>query len=748
MITVSAGVFIIKSGSPNNQLFIIEDGAVECSLGSQSFTLQKGDCIGIPEWTLDSYICSYKAIDEVQLVPYSFKDAQELLELLEEHDDLRSLLMLSCHNLIGVVISDTQKTCHQYKEWYEYMQSLHTRYNIFCKMLGISPREGIFPRKPPIRLSTDIVPFWADSYYRSIKRLSAESPSDFDIHMVYGCIHHASVDMRQYLSQTDKLKAATDVFANRICNVNGSDVYDLFTELYLKAASADAELSHLKGIIDEMKEKLTILSPKRSQLLAIKDNIFQHKLTTIDINNPNTPYAEATKEKLEDSVNIILEYSGLDSTLLEDFKAQLELYKSFADKDSSDKEVSTCRKALTGLFNRLYTAIVLRAVKDDSVSEVIKMFINYGYVDQELSGHSVAVKLFHLSEDSAEAPIEQVYTAFQWFKAVYDGKKQPSRNEFDIDYTQHLNSLLKEKQIDKATFNEMKDDSEAKVRYELENMFPTVNKMTYGRILSFCPVLAKDHMIKNVDDSLILPSEVTKYLDRVSSIDYSAFYHEYVFEDRPHNIKEDIYVSIRPDVILMPNVGSRGCLWQEIEGLNRRTPARMMISSIFTEDIYKAFVHMTAEYRWEMCKREMGGRWNDIASHCLTSDFSDYAQFYMKDREISSDIKEKIHETLRRCRNNFKEFFANEYSIYIINEAEGNFKLNKHSRQLLFKHCPFSKNVREALEGNVIYQDMIGRHAIHTKQALTKHAHVESRYMQSGSDVPRELITHKQLLEM
>ena len=35
-------------------------------------------------------------------------------------------------------------------------------------------------------------------------------------------------------------------------------------------------------------------------------------------------------------------------------------------------------------------------------------------------------------------------------------------------------------------------------------------------------------------------------------------------------------------------------------------------------------------YRWEMCRKLQGVRWNDISEHSLTSEYYDYIQYYKR----------------------------------------------------------------------------------------------------------------------
>ena len=131
-------------------------------------------------------------------------------------------------------------------------------------------------------------------------------------------------------------------------------------------------------------------------------------------------------------------------------------------------------------------------------------------------------------------------------------------------------------------------------------------------------------------------------------------------------------------------------MWQEIEGKKRTTPARMMCSIFHMEELTQSLIHLTGEFRWEMCKRVQGGRWNDVSEPSLTSEYCDYIQFYRRNKELSAEAKEKIKNQLGRVRNSFKEMFVTDYIMWMRYESGGSPRLNKVSRNILFSYCPFS----------------------------------------------------------
>ena len=368
------------------------------------------------------------------------------------------------------------------------------------------------------------------------------------------------------------------------------------------------------------------------------------------------------------------------------------------------------------------------------------MFFQFGYVDEELAGAENASYLSSIAEHFPSNPEQHIYTAYEWLKAVYNGEKEPSRNEFDADFPAYVHELKTSGKITAAMEKEMVDDNREKVLFELNNMFPLVNKMTFGRITTFCPLFSEHNVLKELDKSLVTASKMTAAVDKIRSVDFGAYYRETVYVNTAAGIqREYVSVEILPDVILMPNIGTRGVMWQEIEGKRRTTPSRMMVSIFQMEDLEATMTRLTGEFRWEMCRRVQGPRWNDVSEPSLTSEYFDYIQFYKKNHELSPATKEKIGNALKKSRGSFKEMFVRDYISYILFEGTGSPRLTKPARSTLFTYCPFAKPVRNTLGGNPIFKEMMERYDARQKQQIHKIDILIKKVENSGHEVPKEI---------
>ena len=112
---------------------------------------------------------------------------------------------------------------------------------------------------------------------------------------------------------------------------------------------------------------------------------------------------------------------------------------------------------------------------------------------------------------------------------------------------------------------------------------------------------------------LVTAQKLDESLHKIRDIDFSAFYREVQFSDPDKGInREMIMKEIMPDIILMPNAGTRSMMWQETAGVRRDTSARFLFPIFTAVDIDDMMVDTVGRYRWEICRKIQGVHWNDI----------------------------------------------------------------------------------------------------------------------------------------
>ncbi len=448
---------------------------------------------------------------------------------------------------------------------------------------------------------------------------------------------------------------------------------------------------------------------------------------------------KGAKVLAKDSLITILEYADISQDKADKFKQYLTVYNSLADKSAMTDEVDKLRKAITKIFYELYELVFFKAEETKMAEPVIDLFLNYGYVDEKFITESQLLQLFYLKQEQ-EVNEYPIYTMREWLQEIYYGKAEPSKNEFDLDYQGILREKKKTQHVSEAEEREYLKNQKGKVTFEIENMFRAANKITSGKVLTFCPILHKDSIIGSIDKLMQKKSVVAKAYDDLQRIDYSLFYRTVLYHDSSKGIaKEYIAKKILPITILMPNVGSKSSMWQEISGLRKDTPARFVMPILSKELAEDMLISVVGRYRWEICRNVQGVYWSDITEKSLTSEYYDYIQFYKKNRDLSPQAKEKLRNEIARVRNNYREVFVQDYIQWIRYESKGSSRLNKIARTILLTYCPFAKSIRTELTNFPAFSELLDRYEISQAAKIKKIENSYASIRRNGGTITKEL---------
>ena len=309
-----------------------------------------------------------------------------------------------------------------------------------------------------------------------------------------------------------------------------------------------------------------------------------------------------------------------------------------------------------------------------------------------------------------------------------------------MDYPAYLADLRKNGKITPEKQNKLMGNNEYKVRYEMQNMFVSGNRITYGKISTFCPILEEGDLINSIEKMIVTAQKLETAMDKVREIDFSVFYREVQFSDPDKGInREMIMKEILPDIILMPNAGTRAQMWQETAGVRRDTSARFLFPIFTAVDLDDMMIDTIGRYRWEICRKIQGVHWNDIREKSLTAEYCDYLQFYRKNHELSPEAKEKIKSALLRSRNNYREVFVKDYQSWVKYESKGSYRLNKVTREILLSYCPFAKEIRKELVTNPMYESALHRYEIMNEKKIQRIQGVYDKYRKAGGEITQDL---------
>jgi hypothetical protein len=470
-------------------------------------------------------------------------------------------------------------------------------------------------------------------------------------------------------------------------------------------------------------------------------NDLKHEAASSSLSSDSHGFNEDIPEELKNSADKILEYSNISKERYESFMHSLNMFRSLKNKLSDDEQVKRLRKDITPIFFEVYEAVLKRVTAENNQDKLFHMFLTYAYMDEKLLSPKNLWMLYEISDHNSGKEQPGVFNMKTWLQLIYKKEKNPSVNDFTMDYFDVFRELKKQGEVKDDDKAEYDNNVDGRLSFEINNMFKSNHRLCNKSISTYFPILYDDVIVKDLNKALVTPEKLNDAIRKVLDIDFSAFHREISYFNMEKGIeKEFIMQSVRPDIILMPIYGNNPVMWQEISGRVRNTPGRFIIP-IFTDgNLDDILQKLIGEFRWELCKTMLGVSWNDVSIKSLTSEYMDYLQFYKKNKDISEESKEKLKQQIKKYRNISKHVFVSDYITWLNYEYNGTTRLNKITRDIFFKYCPFPKETREKLLNHPSYATV----AYQFKNLRAKKAkdleNRYSRYTKKGIVLDEEMI--------
>ncbi|MCM1283814.1 MAG: hypothetical protein NC180_08315 [Muribaculaceae bacterium] len=735
VIKVKAGETVAKRQDKVMGWYLIQEGSVVRQFEFAESVMSRNSIIGImeSEW----FSCDYVAREDSSLIVIPCKNAADLQNILRQHENFRPIFLRTAveqrHQLLCLYAALQRKT----KTLHSMAESLYNDYKAQCgeSLLTVQPFPRIESFKAlhmmhkaeawEIANSNSLV----KNYLTDFMQLMVK-----DDGLCVGAIMEASAQMRRVTLGIGEMVHYLLADRDILYADSGDDIFHLYFDMAGQLSRKNQDISVAQGkmrkILEVMEELGTYTQDQLKECRSICENY--------NFDDSSRERVDITRE---DCVSYILDYAGYEKDAVRKFKSTLEAFRELPDPQSTEDAARRLRREIAVVFYDVYEKAFLRSMGEEGRPEpVLAMFFNFGFMDAQLLGEENTNALYNLSDALGFFSSDHIFTIYEWLKCIYLGKKEPSRNEFDQDYLGYLTEQKRLGEITEAQMAEYRDDCTRKVVFEIQNVFQTGNRVTYGRVSTFCPVISEPDIFTAVEKMALTAERVENAINKVRQLDYSILYREVLFSDPKRGINQEwVMKEVLPDVILMPNAGSKALMWQETSGAKSDTPARFFFPILTSMDVDEQMVEVLGRYRWEICRRIQGVYWNDIREASLTSEYYDYVQFYRKNGELSADAKEKLKLALSRARNNYREVFVKDYQNWMKYESQGSFRLNKVARAIFLRYCPFPREVRQGLISNPVYAAAFMKLEAENKKKVQRLTALYDKYQAVGGTLTPDL---------
>ncbi len=724
------GTIIYSINEPITSVCIILKGRVLTVNEGSKILLGSGSFLGISDLIAGQFQNSYIAFDDVTFYCFPIQQSDDLVNIFALNKDYRGLAIASLVRYLNELENIYSSLLMNAKQLFGFMNTNYGVYMDMGKKLGY-PVKGI----PSIQ---DMAPYNGDFeiderkllYYKEGSKVILDVwklfCSSSDVMTIY-LAEDISELILQLNNENIRLSSYILELFDGLMSNNESCLFKSLAALAISIEDANGYNGELIHIIDKAVEQINVIEnlfrDKIGRKLTVDRNRMEEIYYTLlskgserdEQVSSQFKYTQSEIQQIDkdycNSLKQILAYGELESEKAEQFEQLLLTFMNLSDKLTTDDSVRALRRKLSDLFYDLYELVFFRAYDDKELPRIVDLFLKYGFVDERLLTKEQLRELYFLEDENQNnGGACHVYNMKEWLTEIYKGNKEPSKNDFDLDYRDMLRDKKKRGEITEAQEKELHFNLPYKVSYEIRNMFRYNHRLVNGQITTFVPFLWGDSIVQSIQKLLLTKEGVNAAIQELLQIDYSVFHREVLYVDEEKGIKKEyIMKQVFPDIVLLPTVGYKGIMWQEITGKRKSNEGRFFFPIFSEVSLKELLIKVLGRFRWELCRSIQGTSWNNIKYKSLTSEYADYIQFYRKNHDLSEDAKEKVKSQIQKGKNNYREIFVLDYEAWIKGESNGALRLNKVARELLATYCPFSKPIRDKLSGQPLFTDAMAR---------------------------------------
>ena len=749
MNSITGGTVLYEKGDPVDSIGLLVKGRVEAVANGVCTVLASGNFLGVCDVEGGIHKFTYTAKDDAVVFVLPVKGLESIQNLLKVKPEYCGLLVTS----LNFFVVELKKRLDQIKEENRRLADFLSQKFILCqesaKNYQIDIDTDIAMEKLAKCSAQETELSAKTEYYLHCGELSIEVQKKYFGGSQYIAFFH----YREQCEVIHSLVQACEFYGETLYKYFRSLILDedsLFQTIGRLALSMPEKNALIDRSVDEIVEKIndteTFLIEKAGMNIELNRERME-KLYFALLSG-----AAAAKEELEEletpgveylyqSLEQITEYAPVHLKVKSEFADNIGKFISLSDKFEKTPEASALRKQISAGFFEIYEAVLRRSLEDGDLPLAVKLFLDFGFVSEKLLTEEELQKMMSLRpEKYAQEGGCRVYTMRKWLKAVYDGVKDPSKNEYDLDYEQYLREMVKEKRLEKKDLPRELADKEKRLHFECQNLFRYADRVVSGNISAFVPVLCSEGIYNSIQNAYLTEKKINEAVNKVEAVDYSIFYRDRLVSYEEIDVQKATVIDrITPDVILFPVYGKNGIMWQDITGKKRSSKGRILLPVLFEKEVDTEMVRILAGFRWEKCRTDMGNRWNDFRYPSLTSEYTDYLQFYRKNSELSQERKTKIRAQLQQCNSKHKEVFTRDYIDWILRESRGAMKLSRVARNILFTYCPLSRELYKAVEGQTVYAEAAKKYIRENRAAKKNIEMLMHKFEKEGMEIPEEV---------
>jgi hypothetical protein len=756
--TVQKGEVIFSKGEAITQVGIVLSGKVIVQSECVKMVLSQGNYLALNDINEASYNATYTALEDSVVYAVLTDGEAPIRSIIRKNVDFRAIMVSSQFRMAVELQKKKSSLAERGQRIYSFCQSSYEEYKNICREHNVaSMMIDELETLTPYESIADVDEGRAVYYIEAAKiPLSANKAyfaysEEMVNFQVAELMEFVKVMNRECEGLTDYINGLLNVLCIRPNRNLYEYIFQKSYEIQKNESLPNEVIELVKNIFDEVCIQYKELKDECAGMAELnKEHLLD--LMTMVATDSEAKVPEKTQEEkeaqirqelesLKNSMAQIIRFANLPDKDAQTLTENVNYLVALSDRLSANDDVKRAKKTITPLVFKLYLDCYLK-IKKEMVEppKAVDLFLNFCMLDERLLDKEQLEMLCRIEKEENEGPCN-VVTMKEWLDLIYEGEREPSKSEFDEDYTENLRNLRKQGEITEKEQKILLNDMDKRVEYEVMNMMSSNMRTVYGQPSSYMPILFKEAIYGSLDKILVTKAKINESVQKLIKLDYSVFYREVLYSNTELKIANEVIMkNVYPDILIMPVFGSNASMWQEIGGKDKKSPGRFCFPVFTAGNLDDMMTKMFGRFHWELCRCIQGMSWNDVKVKSLTSEYMDYIQFYRKNHDLSDEAKEKIKLQLQKSRNNSREAFLIDYEGWVKNEANGSMKLNKVAREIMATYVPFNSEMRQKLNAQKPYEVAQARF-IRNNQKKKQETAVKIKAVQKiTSEVPKELM--------
>jgi hypothetical protein len=479
-VKVTSGQVIEQANHSVHFWYVILDGEVMQHNGFARVRLEKDSVIGIGEDGV--YICSYTAVTDATLLKFPYNDGEGVALFLKNEGKYMRTVLRAALLQRQVLIKTYSGFYNLATQFHDFLVRQYREYEDFCEKYRTE--ATYFPRMEQYEDfdANDIVKRWIvdnsaalsgdylDEYLELMQRNDV---------ICAGAVLETSNQARKIVKRLVEIVNYIKENRDVLLAEDENDLFHLYFELLLDVTKnghvTKPLLDHMEGMA-ELIQKLGIYSSELVSKRVDKFHNYEESLAAREEEHKgdeaeDEEHGDGEKKLKDDCLRHILTYAGMDEREIENVRKLLRSYQSIPDSQETDDQARTLRRDLSNIYYEAYYNSFMHAVRyPGTVTVIVGMFLNFGFLDAHMAGDENANILYDLTERIDECNSDNVYTIFEWLKSIYEGKNEPSKNDFDLDYPAYLADMRKNGDITEEQRQSYLNNRDMKIKYDIQNI--------------------------------------------------------------------------------------------------------------------------------------------------------------------------------------------------------------------------------------------------------------------------------------